>query len=65
MEVIVDNRLRMRLADVPKAAANELRAKFEHNNPEYHKKRQMGYDVGNGAGKLVVHTWFAEQENLL
>ncbi len=22
-------------------------------------------DVGNGAGKLVIHTWFAEQEDML
>ncbi len=32
-----------------------------HTDSEVYEKP----DVGNGAGKLVVHTWFAEQENLL
>lgn len=55
MEVVVDNRLRMRLDEVPKAAANELRQLFEHSNPEYHKKRQMGYGTGNE--QPVITTW--------
>lgn len=55
MEVRVDNRLRMLLEDMPKAAANQLRAMFEHSNPEYHKKVQMGYGVGKE--RPVIVTW--------
>lgn len=55
MEVRVNNRLMMRLEDLPKGPANQLRALFEHNNPEYHKKRRMSYGIGNELPVIV--TW--------
>ena len=55
MEVRVSNRLWMRLDDLSIPVANELRVKFEHNNPEYHKKRQQGFGVGSETP--VITTW--------
>ncbi len=61
IEVDVSNRLWMRLEQVPKPAAQWLRNAFEHNNPAYHKKRQMGYGVGKEVP--VVKTWKHEHDD--
>lgn len=55
MKVGVNNRLWMRLDDLPVEVANELRKKFEHRNPEYFKKVSQGYAVGKETP--VIKTW--------
>jgi hypothetical protein len=43
VKVYVQNRLVMELDQIPKLAANALREQFEHSNPEFYKKRGMGF----------------------
>lgn len=54
MEVQVRNRLWMKLDELPKLAANELRELFEHSNPEYHKIVAMGYRTNETP---IIRTW--------
>jgi superfamily II DNA or RNA helicase len=45
IEVIVDSRLRVRRADLPDMVASELVTAFTYQNPEFSKKRAMGFST--------------------
>jgi superfamily II DNA or RNA helicase len=45
IRIVVDNRLRLRRDDLPAGVESELRHLFTHPNPEYSKKRAMGFST--------------------
>lgn len=47
MQVVVDNRVRIQTKKLPKDALKKIKESFRYNNPEYFKRRNMGYYVGN------------------
>ena len=57
LKVIVDNRLRIS-ADAPPGLIKQLKAATSHPNPEYSKKRSMGFWVGETPAKIC--TWQEE-----
>lgn len=54
--IVVDNRVRLSPAeDLPSNVVRELQAAFRHDNPEYAKKKSMGYATYNEPP--VYKTW--------
>ncbi len=47
LRLIVDNRIRFRKSDLPPGALDAIKKAFRYNNPDYFRKRNLGYYVGN------------------
>jgi superfamily II DNA or RNA helicase len=60
IEIIIDNRLRIRLdKNIPRELQESIRKRFEHSNPEYYKLKSMGYKAW---GKdRIIKTWKHEE----
>lgn len=43
MRVTIDNRIRVKVADLPKPLLSEIKKEFRHNNPAFFKAQAMGY----------------------
>lgn len=55
VSVAIDNRIRLRLGQLPPEAAEQLRASCTHENPEFKKRRALGYNTWNCPAK--IKTW--------
>lgn len=60
MRLIVDNRIRLLKAKLPKGSLTEIKKAFRYNNPDYFRKRNMGYYVGDTP--RVIGTFKVEDE---
>jgi len=47
MRLIVDSRIRLVKSKLPKGSLTKIKAAFRYNNPDYFRKRNMGYYTGN------------------
>ena len=55
IQVIVDNRMRMRSIDLPKSVLDDLRREHEHANPKHFKLQNMGFKAWKEPA--VIKTW--------
>jgi superfamily II DNA or RNA helicase len=60
IEIIIDNRLRIRLdKNLPRELQESIRKRFEHSNPEYYKLKSMGWKAW-GVDR-IIKTWKHEE----
>jgi len=57
-QIVIDNRIRIRKENVPEDAIRSLKQEFEHSNPDYFKRKALGFYVGNLS--KTVKTWTEE-----
>jgi superfamily II DNA or RNA helicase len=61
IEIVVDNRLRIRLAGLPDNACEQICQLFTHRNPQHYKLKRMGFKAWKEPA--VLKTWQTEAVN--
>jgi superfamily II DNA or RNA helicase len=56
--IVVNNRIRIRKDTVPEDAIRSLQQEFEHSNPEFFKRKALGFYLGNTPKE--IKTWTEE-----